>query len=275
MQRGMAILLALSFFMSGCSTSNTKSTGTTGSVTGNWQVTLTDSGLTNTPISQSGSLLQNEQAVSGNMLFTDSGCSGVGGVQGSVTGESVYLIVNPTGSQITLSGTLGKASDTSCTGTETCMGGTYTTVSTGCTDGKTVPSTGTWMATLVAPLSGSITGTLNSNSGAAYSVTGQVTQGKNTGSSSTPLSGTLTFGGGFCYTSANIVGSISGTAVVMNLSDSEGTQIGQISGTSSVDGSSVGTATFDYVGLGDGARRGCANGGVFRDVTFSIAASAS
>jgi hypothetical protein len=103
---------------------------------------------------------------------------------------------------------------------------------------------------------------------------GKVTQGANTGASTTPLTGNVTFTGGFCYTSANIVGSISGTSVVMNLTDSDGVQIGQLYGTSVIDGTSITSVTgaFQYLGLGTGASKACVEGDTI-DLTVTIAAS--
>jgi hypothetical protein len=270
MDRRIALVIALSLFVSSCGSS--KSTpSSSASVAGNWQISLVDAGDTKATVSQSGSLLQNEGTVSGSLLFNDTACPGVGGVQGSITGSDVSLVVNPTGSQINLTGTMGAASSAACSGSNACMGGTYITLSTGCSDGKTVPSSGTWTATLVTPLNGNITGTFTSNSGAVYTLTGKVSQGTNIGASSTPLSGSVTFGGGFCYSSANVVGSISGTSVVMNLVEADGTQIGQISGISSVDGTSV-SGDYDSIGLGKGAPSACVSNGK-GTATLTIASS--
>jgi hypothetical protein len=267
MQRQVAILLlAWLLLMSACGTSNTASTGSTGSISGNWLIGLTDTADTKASITQSGSLLENNDVVTGSLIFTDSPCSGVGSVQGSVTGSAVSLTVNPTGTEINLTGAMG--SDSSCASKQACMGGTYTTLSMGCTAGKTIPSTGTWTATLISPLNGNIAGSLISNKGSTYTVTGQVSQGANSGSSSTPLSGSLTFSAGFCYAAANIVGSISGTSVVMNLVDSDGTQIGQAMATSSFDGTLL-TGTYQYLGQGTGATKECTSDGT-GNVTLAI-----
>jgi hypothetical protein len=270
MQRKTAILwlvLSLSLLMSACGTSNTASTGSTGSISGNWLIGLTDTADTKASITQSGSLLENNDAVTGSLIFTDSPCSGIGSVQGSVAGSAVSLTVNPTGTEINLTGTMG--SDSSCGSKQACMGGTYTTLSMGCIAGKTIPSTGTWTATLISPLKGNITGSLISNKGSTYAVTGQVSQGANSGSSSTPLSGSLTFSAGFCYPAATIVGSISGTSLVMNLVDTDGTQIGQVMATSSLDGTSL-AGTYQYLGEGSGTTPGCTSGGT-GNVTLAIA----
>jgi hypothetical protein len=150
------------------------------------------------------------------------------------------------------------------------MSGSYTLLSTGCSGTNSSPETGTYVANLVTPLNGNITGSFMSNDGVSYAVSGKVTQGTNNGTSSTPLSGSLTFTG-FCYPSANIVGSVSGTSVVMNLAESDGTQIGQMTGTTSLDGTAV-TGTYNDLGLGKGAASGCTSAGK-GTVTLAIAGS--
>ncbi|MGA6983465.1 MAG: hypothetical protein WCC95_11400 [Candidatus Sulfotelmatobacter sp.] len=271
MDRRIALVVALSLFVSSCGGNGKPPASSSASVAGNWQINLVDAGDAKATISQSGSLLQNNETVSGSLLFSDSSCSGVGDVQGTITGSTVTLAVNPTGSEINLSGTMGAASSSACAGSVACMGGTYITLSTGCAAENTIPSSGTWTASLVSPLGGNITGTFTSSKGAAYSFTGKVSQGTNAGASSTPLSGSVAFGDGFCYSSANIVGSISGTAVIMNLMEADGTQIGQISGISSIDGSSV-SGDYNNIGLGKGASSACAANGK-GTTTLTVASS--
>lgn len=257
MHRRIGFLLSLSLLMSACGNSKSDPTSSSSSVSGNWQISLTETGGTKVSGTQSGSLLQNNDAVTGSLIFTDSPCSGVGSVQGSVSGTAVSLTVNTTGAEINLTGAMGSSS---CTAGQTCMSGAYTTLSTGCIAGKSIPSAGTWIATLVPPLSGNVTGSFSKKGVTTATVTGTVTQGSNSGTSTTPLSGSLTFTGGFCYSSANIVGSISGTSVVMNLVDSNGVQIGEVVGTtSSTNGTSL-DGTYDYVGLGSGAAKACRDG---------------
>jgi hypothetical protein len=272
MDRKIAFVVALSLLMGSCgSGKSTPSSSSSPSLAGNWQINLVDAADAKATISQSGSLLQNNATVSGSLLFNDSACSGVGGVQGSITGSDVSLVVNPTGSETNLTGTMSAASSPACSGSNACMDGTYITLSTGCADGKTVPSTGMWTATLVSPLNGNITGTFTSSKGAVYSLTGKVSQGTNAGASSTPLSGSVSFGDGFCYPSANIVGSISGTAVAMNLVEPDGTQIGQITGISAVDGSLI-SGDYNNVALGKGASSACVTNGK-GTATLTIASS--
>ncbi len=251
MYRRLAFLLALSLFASACGSSNDPP-ASSGSLSGNWLISMTKTGKTTVSHTQSGSLLQNGNAVTGNLMFTDIPCSGVGSANGAVSGTAISLTVNPVGTAITLSGSISSATG------QPPMSGTYTILSTGCVGPQSAPETGTFTASLVTPLNGNIAGTLVSNKGVTSGVTGKVSQGANTGSSSTSLTGSLTFTN-FCYANANIVGSISGTSVVMNLVNSDGTQIGQLFGTTPLDSSSV-TGTYQYFGLGTGASKACVDG---------------
>jgi hypothetical protein len=264
MHRGIAFLLALSLFMSGCGGSSSNSSpASSGALSGNWLINLTRAGNTKVSHTQSGSLLQNGGAITGNLIFTDIPCSGVGNVSGTVSGAAVSLTVSPVGTAIALSGTVSSGP---------ALGGNYTILSTGCTGSQSAPETGTFTANIVTPLNGNITSTFSAPKvGTTPTMAGKLTQGANTGASSTPLTGSLTFTGGFCYASANIVGSISGTSVVMNLTDSDGVQIGQLYGTSLIDGTSI-SGTLQYLGLGSGASKGCVDGDTI-DVTVAVGAS--
>lgn len=250
MQRKILLLLALPLLMTACGGSS-KSVSSSGAISGNWEMSLQKSDSTLAPKTQSGFLLQNGNIVTGGVIFTDIPCSGVGSVAGTINGTAISLVVDPTGTSVNLSGIIGAG--------QTSMSGDYTILSTGCGGSQTAPQQGTWTANLVAPLSGNIQGSFSSNvHSTTYTMTGQVTQGANTGVSSAPLTGTLT-ATGYCFTTANIVGSISGTAVVFNLVDPDGTQIGQVAGTTTLDGTSM-TGTYQVLGLGTGAAPGCVDG---------------
>ncbi len=247
-----ALLLALLALVTACGSSNSKSLSSSTSTSGNWQMSLQNSASTQPPRTQSGSLVQTNDVITGTVIFRDAPCTGVGSVSGSVSGSAVSLTVDPTGLEVTLTGTLDS--------NQTSMSGNYTILPTGCGSSDSAPQTGTFTANMVSPLSGSISGTFVSNNLiTTYAVTGQVKQGANTGDSSTPLTGSLSFTG-FCYSTANVVGSISGTSVVMNLVNADGTRVGQVNGTTSLDGTLV-TGTYGYVGLGAGAPKGCDSGG--------------
>ena len=225
---GSALLLALCWAMTGCGGGNSSSDPSSAAwpIAGNWQMSMQNSGsLTRT---QSGFLQENKGTVSGSLIFAGTPCAGMGSVSGNVNGSNISLLVDPTGLSIELTGTLG--SD------KTSMSGTYLTLASGC--GK--PETGTWTANLVQPLNGNFQGSfVSTRSGTTFPVAAQIAQGPNTGTASASLAGTLNITGSSCFTTANISGLVSGTSVVINFGDSEGTQIGQLTATSTIDGTSM------------------------------------
>ncbi len=247
MQRRIAIVLAAALFASSCG-SGSKSPASSGSLSGNWLITMTKTDHPTIVHTQSGSLLQNGDAISGNVLFTDIPCSGVASVSGTVSGTAVTLNVDPVGTSITLVGTVSSGAPP--------MSGSYTILSTGCVGPESSPEVGSWSASLIPPLSGKITGSFTSSAGVSYAVTGQVSQAANTGSSSTPLSGNISVAG-YCFAAANIVGAISGTSVTMNMVSAEGVDIGQANG--SVSGSMV-SGPYHVVPQGVGGTEPCVDG---------------
>lgn len=254
MQLRIALLLTLLLLLTACGNNDNKSSSSSSSssTSGNWQMSLQKSDSSLTPKTQSGSLVQTNDAIAGSVIFIDAPCSGVGNVSGTVRGSAVTLDVASTGLSVILDGTIAPG--------QTSMSGNYTILSTGCSGPQSAPQLGAFTANMVSPLSGNITGTFVSNTGATtYAVTGQVAQGANTGDSTTPLTGSLTFTG-FCYATANIVGSISGTSVVMNMANANGAQIGQATGTSSLDGTLL-SGKYQFLGQGSGAPKGCGSGG--------------
>jgi hypothetical protein len=252
MRNRIVLPLLLALLMTACSSSNhTTTSSSSGAISGNWQMSLQKANSTLAPKTQSGFLMQSGDAITGSVIFIDIPCSGVGGVTGTLDGSAVSLVVAPSGTQVNLTGTVNTGGGS--------MGGNYTILSTGCVGSQTAPQSGTWTANLVAPLSGSIQGSLSSTVlGTTFALTGQVTQGSNTGLSSATLGGTLS-PTGYCFATSTIVGSISGTSVVMNLVNSEGAQLGQIIGTSSLDGTTM-TGTYQVMGQGKGAAPGCVDG---------------
>lgn len=247
------LLITATAFTTNCGSNKSSSNTSLASapISGNWQMTLQSSDVNEKPKTQSGFLQETGGVVTGSMIFDDSAnaCSGVGDATGTVSGSTVSLSVNPVGIQISLDGTL----------TSTSMNGSYTMLSTGCSGRYSAPETGKWTANIVTPLNGNMQGTFTSlRLGSALPITGKVTQGPNTGTSNAILSGSLSITG-YCFTSASISGAVSGTSVVMNLLNSDGTQIGQVSGTSTVDGKSM-TGTYNIVPLGPGGTQPCQNG---------------
>jgi hypothetical protein len=248
-------LLGLSFslmIMAGAlSCGNSSSTPPpTGVLTGNWQISLLRHSNPTLQV-YTGFLQQSGNSISGLMILGD-GCSGVGPVSGSLSGQNLQLDINEFGQDLTLSGTLppgGSSPGTLLTGAFSTLGG-------GCTS---FPSTGTWSAVEVQPVSGPFHGTVTLSDGETLlNVTGTLTQGPNTGSSNASLNGTITASGGtaFCsyLSTATITGFISGTSVSLNLFGPDGSLIAQAGGSSglpatvSINGGSLtGELTFAQI----------------------------
>jgi len=230
--RSWIMAVTLPFLFTGCGSSKDPSS-VSGPMAGNWQMSL----LPSTNIharSQSGFLQQNGNTISGSLLLVDSPCSGVGSATGTAAGNNVSLVVAPVGVQITLTGT--------STSNPSSMSGNYTLISTGCQQEQTSPQTGTWTASLVAPMNGTIsTGSFASTRlNTSYTLGGTVTQGPNTGLSNTSVSGSFSFSAStpYCFSGLTMSGVISGTSVTLNLLDSTNTQQGEINGTLTLDGTS-------------------------------------
>jgi hypothetical protein len=204
-------------------------------VSGNWQMNLQKSDSKLAPKNLSGFLAENaDGTVTGNVLVSDIPCSGIGAVNGSVSQPNVSLVVSPNGLTVNLTGQIGTGS--------TSMSGNYTILSSGCGGSQSGPQSGSWTANQVSPFTGNISSgsTFTSRKfGATYPISGNVSQGQNNGSSYAPLTGNLSIKGSSCFSSATMSGLISGISVVLNFANASGTELGQISGTSSLDGTSL------------------------------------
>lgn len=228
---GFAATLILAILITGCGSSNRSTLPSAGQFSGNWQLNMSPSDGDPSPKTQSGFLLQNGNTITGSWLVSDAPCSGVATVAGTASGSTVELTVTPVGMQVNLTGALQSGN--------AAMNGDYTAVATGCGGRQTAPQSGTWTANLVAPLNGNLNGTITSQrSGQTYSVSGQISQGPNVGSSNATLIGTLNFDG-YCVSTVNIAGVISGTSIAINLVNADGSQAGQMSATTSLDGTSI------------------------------------
>jgi hypothetical protein len=257
-----AVCIALSILLVACgSSNNSSSTSNPAGVAGNWQMSLQPSNPKWKPTGQSGFLVENGGVLSGSMMFTDIACSGVGSVEGTVDGTNLSFSVTPTGINIQYLGSLTQP---------TVMSGSYTILSSGCSGVYSAPQTGTFTANLVAPLKGNIQGSFVSHEGVTYPITGQLSQAASTGVSTANLSGSMNTSNYCFFTTTNLTGVISGTNVVLNLVGSDGTQVGQIAGTTSLDGSLI-TGTYKLIGFGPGvgAKPPCVNGDG-GTVTFSL-----
>ncbi|SRR5579871_307979 len=240
MRLGFSLLLCSAMLLVGCGRGSSNNSNPpvngTGALSGNWQMSLLPTGKTLAK-TQSGFLQQSGSTVTGGLMVLDSPCSGVGNVTGTLDGSAVSLSVAPTELQVTLTGTLGSDQKS--------MTGDFTMLPFGCTGTSSAPLSGTWTANLVAPLNGKIQGTFTSKEGVTYPIAGQISQGPNTGISTATLSGNIT-ASGYCFLGAGFTGTVSGTTLVITLLDPYGAQVGQITGTNSLDGTSI-TGRYDLI----------------------------
>jgi hypothetical protein len=150
--------------------------------------------------------------------------SGSAPVTGQITGQAVTLTV-PAGAQtFSLTGSLSTDGST--------MAGTYSS-----TDGKGCGTAQTglkWSATFVPPLTGAIQGSFHSTAGGTafqnqdFPVSGILTQGPNIGASNATVTGTLSFQGYPCLSTAYVNGQISGNSAVLQIFATNGLDVGQI-----------------------------------------------
>jgi hypothetical protein len=216
---------------------------TTGELTGNWQITLQPHGLIQS-FQYTGFLIQSNSSLSGSLILGE-GCSGVGLVSGSVSGQNVTINISESGQDLNLT---GSAPSNSSGGS-----GVFSTLSGACT--TPYASTGNWSAILVPAVNGSFTGTFSSTvtGGTTTPVSGSLTQGPNSGSSTATLSGTMTAtnsNAAFCpyLTTATITGTVSGESASLNVFGPNGFLITQIPATLSADASSL-TGTYLFESL--------------------------
>ena len=240
MQRSGSLicLCAVLLLLAGCggSSSSSNSSATAGQVSGNWQFTMSPpsdgsflGGI------QGGFLLQNNNSVTGGVVYNvqlppapggvPTVCSsGSGPVTGTMNGQSVNLTVIAGDQTFTLNGGLS--------GDGTTMMGTYS--STGSKDCGTKQAGLQWSALLVPSVSGTIQGNFHSSlstavaQGQDFAVTGSLAQGENIGASNATVTGTLTFQGYPCLSSASVNGQISGNQVVLQVIATNGLNVGQI-----------------------------------------------
>ena len=254
--------------LSACGGSSSKGAAQNSSLAGNWQFSMSNPDPTSpTGTSyglQGGFLLQNGGTVTGQAVYSISGnpvgeggwvvCdSGSAQITGTVSAQTVNLTVVAGSQTFALQGTL--ASDGSMRGTFTTPGGTASGFS---SCGVASPQSGSasWTATLVPPLSGTITGSFHS-SGAFnlnnqnFPVTGTLIQGPNIGASNATITGTLSFIDPAtlisvypCVDTASVNGQISGNTVILQIIGLNGANIGQIGGTT---GSAVNPVTVNSI----------------------------
>jgi hypothetical protein len=244
-----SILLALLVTLSGCGSSST-TPQSSGPLSGNWQLTLTQ----NYPGPQaqlfaSGFLQQTSGNVQGSVQFPQVSsanglynCGGSATVTGSVSGQTVNFTLNPGGVEVTFTGTISSDNTT--------MSGAYQGVAAPCFDAH--PTSGLWSATLVPPVNGNFTGTITQssymtllnggNAASPINVTGTLTQYPSVGASAASLTGTISATGYPCLSTASLVGTISGQNVYLDIYDYKGLLMGTLgsAGTAAVAASSPG-----------------------------------
>jgi len=215
---------------------NADSPASAGLLSGNWQFSLQQSPPSTITQTESGFLLQSGNTLAGTLVLSDQTlCPGLGPAQGTLTGTNVAITVNQTSQAVTLTGTAA--------GDGSAMTGTYSILASGCSAGS---STGTWTASPVKPVTGTYQATFTSYTLGVYNSVVTVTQGPNTGASIATLSGMMTSSNSTCANNLSISGVVSGTAIVFNFLASDGSAVGQFTGTTSTDATTL-TGTYDFL----------------------------
>ncbi|MFY9682804.1 MAG: hypothetical protein WA424_14710 [Candidatus Sulfotelmatobacter sp.] len=212
----------------------------TGVLSGNWQFSLQQTPPSTIAQTESGFLLQSGNSLTGGLVLSNQAvCPGLGPALGSLNGSNIALTVSQTSQTVAFTGTA--ATDGSA------MTGTYSILASGCSGGS---STGTWTASPVKPVTGTYQATFTSGSLGVYNSVITVTQGPNTGASIANLSGTMTSSNSTCANNLSIAGVVSGTAIVLNFLASDGSAVGQFTGTTSTDATAL-TGTYDFLAEGN------------------------
>jgi hypothetical protein len=218
-----------------CGGGTRPSSPTSGPLSGNWQLKMTQFPHSTVPLLASGFLLESNNALTGSVqgptvLNSDGSvttCGGVGALTGSISGQNITFSLDPGGTVLNFTGSIS-SSNTSMSGQYQALGGPCFASST----------TGTWKATLVPPLNGNFTGTLSSSQYMAaltglpdpppIIVSGTLAQSPNIGANNASLTGTITAQGYPCFVTASLTGTISGDAVLLSVYGFNGDLIGSI-----------------------------------------------
>ena len=209
-------------------------------LSGNWQFTVAN------PPDQSfvgglrgGFLVQNNNSLTGTVAFSISASganceAGSAAISGSISGQNVTFTAVAGSRTFTFSGSVSLDSST--------MIGSYrsTAGTTGCGNAQmNLSRTASFVPPLIGPIQGNFHST-GGNSGLMnqqFPVTGLITQAQNDGQSSAVVTGTLNFVDPIsllsvypCIDTVNVRGSISGNTVNLQLSATDGSNVGQIGG---------------------------------------------
>jgi len=235
-EKSLRILATTSLFLlllvcAACGGSSSSSTAASGALTGNWQINLFQEypgkpaqyPVTGFLEESSGSALTGSLNVAVPTSVNNSTCEGEGVVSGTVSGQSVTFAINQGGAVLNFEGAIASGT----------MSGSYQ--ESGACFGKE-PATGTWTATMIPALNGSFTGNLVDsrymsdleypNPPNPVPVSGTFTQTSNVGSSQASVSGTINAVGYPCFTTASLVGTISGQNLLLQIYGDTGQQIG-------------------------------------------------
>jgi hypothetical protein len=234
----LALLTAL-MFSPGCGGGSSASQANSGLLSSNWQFTMNPpSDGSYTGGLQGGFLLQNGSSVAGSIVYAitnpaanpaASCAAGSAPVVGSADGHNVHLTVVAGAQTFTFSGTLS-GDGTTMMGTYSSTGGPPLTGGGQCGTAQTGLQ---WSALSVPPLTGTFQGSFHSGTGTRYAdedftISGNLFQSYNTGSSSATVTGTLSAPGYPCFDNASLNGTISGSSVNLRLIGTDGLDAGQI-----------------------------------------------
>jgi hypothetical protein len=248
------MLLLLTFIACGGKTSS-PSPATSGPLAGNWQmVLLQEFPGAQASFSVSGFIDETNNILTGSVqappLGTQDHCGGVSPLTGTVSGQNVTFSVNEFGTTVNFNGTISSDNRS--------MSGDFQGLGGAC---LTEPTTGTWNAFLIPPLTGNFTGTINSaymellqglQNPVPVAVSGSFTQSSNAGASNATISGTITAVGYPCFTTVSLTGTISGQNVYLQIYNYSGEQIGRIgtpSSSSNGGGASPATVVLSSTGF--------------------------
>ena len=260
------LTVLLTFALTACGGSSSSGGSPNGaSIAGNWQFTVApppdnsfSGGL------QGGFLLQNGGAINGAAVYAVSApniqpplsnpCnSGSAPISGTNSSQTVSFTAVAGSQTFTFTGNVSSDGST--------MLGTYSstagTASDGVTPCGTAQSNLQWSAVLVPPITGPVQGSFHSTGGLSnlinqdFVVSGSLTQGQNIGASNATVTGTLTFIDPItqlslypCFAQASVNGQISGSSVVLQIINIDGSIAGQIGGPAN-GATGVNPATFD------------------------------
>lgn len=236
-------------------------------LTGNWQFTMsppTDGsfvgGLEGAYLSQNNGSLNGDATYSVSLTSFSIPCNtGSATITGTVSGQTVQLTAVAGAQTFSFTGTMSLTGST--------ITGTYDATAGTAGDGSPCGAAQSgleWSATLIPLLTGSVQGSFLSGGGAAgltgqeFAVSGTLTQQANTGSSSSAVSGSLSFLNPYtntspypCFQTASVYGQISGSWVSLQIVGSDGTQLGLIGEpVGSLGGTGLNTLTLNSTGQG-------------------------